>query len=170
MACPSPWELSLSTYTGVSILMTKLERGEILVHLLSKAASRASPSCLLPHKVHQALDCARPCAGLDTRQRRKHGSFESSTVQLQSCGHAVGTQWALPLDNTSSTVYHDNLALLTSLRDFLLSSLLLGLGTLDLLRGDLSRKLIPSQPESLERVSTRPGLFTHVFLDNTPPH
>lgn len=82
----------------------------------------------------------------------------------------MGTQWALPLDNTSSTVYRDNLTLLTSLRDFLISRLLLGLGTLDLLRGDLSRKLIPSQPESLERVSTRPGLFTHVFLDNTPPH
>lgn len=67
-------------------------------------------------------------------------------------------------------MYHDNLALLTSLRDFLISSLLLGLGTLDMLRGDLSRKLIPSQPESLEHVSTRPGLFTHMFLDNTPPH
>lgn len=130
------------------MLMNTLER-EVLVHLLSKPASGASPSCLLPHKVHLALGCPRLCAGLDTRQRRKHGSFESSTVQLQSCGHAVGTQWALPLDNTSSTGCHDNLTLPTSLQNFLLSSLLLGLRTLDLLRGDLSRKLIPSQPESL---------------------
>lgn len=63
------------------------------------------------------------------------GPFESSTVQLQSCGDVVGTQWALPLDNTSSIGCHDNLILLTSLGDFLLLSLLLGLGTLDLLKG-----------------------------------
>ena len=140
---------------GLHFLMNTLERGEVPVHLLSKAASRASPSCLLPHKVHQALGCPRPCAGLDTRQRQKHGSFESSTGQLQSCGHAVGIQWALPLDNISSTGCHDNLTLPTSLQNFLLSSLLLGLCTLDLLRGDLSRKLIPSQPESLFSFTTR---------------